>query len=66
MTVHTLLLNDCQKFAFQVDGKKVNLCRSRRHPRIKSKFDWTGSWILSIDDARFEWKRLKAIGAVAI
>ena len=61
---HTLLLDDCQKFAFQVSGDKVNLCRSRRHHRILHKFEWTGSWILSIEDARSEWKRLKQLGAI--
>ena len=63
MTVHTLLLDDCQKFAFQKSGNKVNLCRSRRNHRIPQKFEWTGSWILSVEDARGEWKRLKLLGA---
>ena len=65
---HTLLLDDCQKFAFQPSesGQKVNVCKSVRHARIKHKFDWAGSFILSVEDARIMWKSLVNGGAVRI
>lgn len=65
---HTLLLDDCQKFAFQPSesGKKVNVCKSVRHARIKHKFDWAGSFILSVEDARIMWQSLVNGGAVRI
>lgn len=68
MTVHTLLLDDCQKFAFQPSesGQKVNVCKSIRHARIKHKFDWAGSLILDIEDARALWLSLVNAGAARI
>ena len=68
MAVHTLLLDDNQKFAFQPSesGEKVNVCKSVRHHRIKHKFDWAGSFIMSVEDARIMWASLKQGGAVAI
>ena len=66
MTVHTLLLDDCQKFAFQVDDNKVNVCKSVRHARIKHKFNWAGSFILSKEDARIMWQSLVDGGATRI
>ena len=65
---HTLLLDDCQKFAFQPSesGQKVNVCKSVRHARIKHKFDWAGSFILSVEDARIMWQSLVSGGAVRI
>ena len=65
MTVHTLLL-DNQKFAFSVGEEKVNVCKSVRHFRIKSKFDWAGSLIFSKEDARIMWQSLVDGGAVRI
>ena len=66
--IHTLLLDDCQKFAFQPSesGEKVNVCKSVRHVRIKHKFDWAGSFILSVEDARIMWQSLVNGGAVRI
>ena len=64
--IHTLLLDGCQKFAFAVSGEKVNVCKSVRHQRIKSKFDWAGSVILSKEDARIMWKSLVDGGATRI
>ena len=66
--IHTLLLDDCQKFAFQPSesGKKVNVCKSVRHARIKHKFDWAGSFILSVEYARIMWQSLVNGGAVRI
>lgn len=66
--IHTLLLDDCQKFAFQPSesGEKVNVCKSVRHARIKHKFDWAGSFILSVEDARIMWQSLVNGGAVRI
>ncbi len=65
---HTLLLNDAQKFAFTKRfGDRcgfITLERFRRNHRNPQKFEWTGSWTLSVEDARFEWKRLKSLGAV--
>jgi hypothetical protein len=65
---HTLLLNDAQKFAFTKRfGDRcgfITLERFRRNHRNPQKFEWTGSWTLSVEDARFEWKRLKNLGAV--
>ena len=66
MTIHTLLLDDCQKFAFAVSETKINVCKSIRHQRIKQKFDWAGSFILSKEDARILWKSLVDGGAVRI
>ena len=66
MTVHTLLLDGCQKFAFAVGNEKINVCKSVRHHRIKSKFDWAGSVILNKEDARMMWASLKEGGAVQI
>jgi len=63
---HTLLLDDCQKFAFQKTGDKVNVCKSIRHARIKHKFDWAGSFIMSVEDARIMWQSLVNGGAVRI
>lgn len=64
--VHTLLLDDCQKFAFSVGENKINVCKSVRHHRIKHKFDWAGSFILSKEDARIMWKSLVDGGAQRI
>jgi len=68
MTVHTLLLDDCQKFAFcpSESGKKVNVTKSVRHARIKHKFDWAGSFILDVEDARIMWQSLIGGGATRI
>ena len=66
MTVHTLLLDDCQKFAFSIGEEKINVCKSIRHHRIKHKFDWAGSFILSKEDARVMWQSLVNGGAVRI
>lgn len=66
MTVHTLLLDDCQKFAFSVGENKVNVCKSVRHHRIKHKFDWAGSFIFSKEDARVMWQSLVDGGAIRI
>ena len=66
MAIHTLLLDDCQKFAFSIGEEKVNVCKSVRHHRIKSKFDWAGSFIFSKKEARMLWSSLKEGGAVEI
>lgn len=66
MTIHTLLLDGCQKFAFAVSENKINVCKSIRHHRIKHKFDWAGSVILSKEDARILWKTLIDGGAIRI
>ena len=66
MAVHTLLLDDCQKFAFSVGNEKINVCKSVRHHRIKSKFDWAGSFILNKEDARIMWASLIEGGATRI
>ena len=66
MAVHNLLLDDNQKFAFCIGDKKVNVTKSVRHHRIKHKFDWAGSFIFSIEEARMMWSSLKEGGAVEI
>ena len=67
---HTLLLDDCQKFSFTKrlgdPCGVITLQRFRRNHRNPQKYEWTGSWTLSTEDARSEWKRLKLLGATCI
>ena len=62
----SLLLDDCQKFAFQKKGDFVTVTRSRRHFNNLNGFEYTGHFILSVADARAQWKRLQDQGAIRL
>ena len=62
----SLLLDDCQKFAFQKQGDFVTVTRSRRNFNNLRKFEFTGQFVLSVEAARAEWKRLQGQGATRL
>ena len=62
----SLLLDDCQKFAFQKEGDFVTVTRSRRSFQNLRKFEFTGQFVLSVADARAQWKRLQDQGAIRL